>query len=98
MPQTEITDIHDFAAKTRMLIKKMDELKAERDALMAEINEKNEKINELNVCIAEKDEKYKILNTAKMLNITDENIEDTRKQINEMIRTVNQCITLLSEK
>ena len=42
MPQTEITDIHDFAAKTRMLIKKMDELKAERDALMAELNEKNE--------------------------------------------------------
>ena len=44
------------------------------------------------------EKKYNALMTAKMLTIADTDIENTRKKVNKLIRTVNQCITLLSEK
>ncbi len=59
---------------------------------------KDEEIQELKKEINNLKENYNALVTAKMLNITDENIEETRKRINRIIRTVNQCITLLSER
>ena len=41
---------------------------------------------------------YKSLKTARMLEVADGDIEESKKKIASMIRDVNKCITLLSGK
>ena len=62
------------------------------------VDERDKKIEDLKKQLEESEKKYNALMSAKMLNIADADIESTRKRINKLIRTVNQCITLLSEK
>ena len=89
-------NIEDFAYRLRQLILHNHNLKNEN--LLLAVKNKDEEIQELKKEINNLKENYNALVTAKMLNITDENIEETRKRINRIIRTVNQCITLLSER
>lgn len=39
-----------------------------------------------------------MLKTAKMIEITDGDIESAKNRVAKLIRDVNQCITLLSDK
>lgn len=91
-------NIEDFAYRLRQLISHNHNLKNENADLLLAVKNKDEEIQELKKEINNLKENYNALVTAKMLNITDENIEETRKRINRIIRTVNQCITLLSER
>ena len=52
----------------------------------------------INYQFVENESKYKELMDAKMLNIADGDLENARKRVNDLIRTVNQCITLLNER
>jgi hypothetical protein len=38
------------------------------------------------------------LKTAKMLEVTDTDVESAQKRLQKLIRDVNKCITLLSEQ
>ena len=62
------------------------------------VDERDRLITELQKQLEEAEKKYDALMTAKMLSIADTDIENTRKKVNKLIRTVNQCITLLSEQ
>lgn len=62
------------------------------------VDERDRLITELKKQLEEAERKYDALMTAKMLSIADTDIENTRKKVNKLIRTVNQCITLLSEQ
>lgn len=74
------------------------EVKKENAELYSMVDERDKKIEDLKKQLEESEKKYNALMSAKMLNIADADIESTRKRINKLIRTVNQCITLLSEK
>lgn len=91
-------NIEEFALRLRQLISQNQNLKKENADILFAVKNKDEEILILKNKIKELEEKYNALLTAKMLNITDDNIEDSRKRVNHLIRTVNQCITLLSEK
>lgn len=62
------------------------------------VDERDRLITELKKQLEEAEKKYDALMTAKMLSIADTDIENTQKKVNKLIRTVNQCITLLSEQ
>lgn len=91
-------NIEEFALRLRQLISQNQNLKKENADILFVVKDKDEEILILKNKIKELEEKYNALLTAKMLNITDDNIEDSKKRVNHLIRTVNQCITLLSEK
>jgi len=92
------TDIQKFAALVRLLIEKTKKQEQENERLTELVRQQTSEIDSLKTLLKELNGKYDTLMTAKMLNITDGNIDDTKKRVNNMIRTVNQCITLLSEK
>ena len=92
------SNIKTFTKQVRRLILKFSELKQENAELYTMVDERDRLITELKKQLEEAEKKYDALMTAKMLSIADTDIENTRKKVNKLIRTVNQCITLLSEQ
>ena len=92
------SNIKTFTTQVRQLILKFSELKQENAELYTMVDERDRLITELKKQLEEAEKKYDALMTAKMLSIADTDIENTRKKVNKLIRTVNQCITLLSEQ
>ena len=86
-----------FSARVRQLIFQFQELKKENNELYARVDERDKKIKELENLIAQKQSEYNSLKTAKMLEITDGDLDGAKKQVAKLIREVNKCITLLSE-
>lgn len=87
-----------FTTRVRQLILKYQETKKENSELYNMVDERDKKIAELERAISEKDREYQALKTAKMIEITDGDIESAKNRVAKLIRDVNQCITLLSDK
>lgn len=86
-----------FSTRVRQLILQFRELKAENNELYAMVDERDKKIKELESQVAQKQTEYESLKTAKMLEITDGDLEGAKKRVARLVREVNKCITLLSE-
>lgn len=87
-----------FTTRVRQLILKYQETKKENSELYNMVDERDKKIAELERAVSEKDQEYQALKTAKMIEITDGDIESAKNRVAKLIRDVNQCITLLSDK
>jgi hypothetical protein len=87
-----------FTTRVRQLILKYQEVKKENGELYSMVDERDKKIAELERAVSEKDREYQALKTAKMIEITDGDIESAKNRVAKLIRDVNQCITLLSDK
>ena len=87
-----------FTTRVRQLILKYQEIKKEDGELYSMVDERDKKIAELARAVSEKDREYQALKTAKMIEITDGDIESAKNRVAKLIRDVNQCITLLSDK
>ncbi len=92
------SDIKTLTTNVRRLILRFTEQKKENAELYAMVDERDRQIAELKQQLSETERKYNAMMAAKMLSIADTDIDTTRKKVNKLIRTVNQCITLLSEK
>ena len=86
-----------FSARVRQLLFQYRELKKENNELYAMVDERDKKIKLLESQVAQKQAEYNSLKTAKMLEITDGDLDGAKKQVAKLIREVNKCITLLSE-
>lgn len=87
-----------FTTRVRQLILKYQEIKKENSELYMMVDERDKKIAELERSVSEKDREYQALKTAKMIEITDGDIDSAKNRVAKLIRDVNQCITLLSNK
>ena len=74
------------------------ELKKENAELYAMVDEREEQIKTLNAKLAQAQNDYNSLKMAKMLEVTDGDVESAQKRLQRLIRDVNKCITLLSER
>ena len=86
-----------FSTRVRQLILQFRELKAKNNELYAMVDERDKKIKELESQVAQKQTEYESLKTAKMLEITDGDLDGAKKRVARLVREVNKCITLLSE-
>ena len=84
--------INTFATRVRQMILKFDEVKQENAELYAMVDERDAKIKALEEKLAQAQK------MAKMMTISDNDMEATQKRIAKLIRDVNKCITLLGEK
>ncbi|PVX53499.1 hypothetical protein [Hallella colorans] len=97
MDATEQT-INTFATRVRQMILQYNELKQENDRLYAMVDEKDAQVRQLEVRLAQLKNDYDMLKLAKMLTVTDGDLEVAKKRVAGLVRDVNKCITLLSEK
>lgn len=89
--------INTFATRVRQMILQYKDVLKENTELYAMVDERDKKIKELQSQVDHLQHEYDTLKMAKMMQVTDGDIESSRKRINKLIRDVNKCITLLSE-
>ena len=90
--------INTFATRVRQMILKFEDIKHENEELYAMVDERDAKIKELQEKLTQAKHDYDSLKMAKMMTISDSDMETTQKRIAKLIRDVNKCITLLSDK
>ncbi len=87
-----------FETRLRQMILRFQELKRENGELyqMLESNEKTMK--QLQEQLAQKQSDYDSLKMAKMIEITDGNLDGAKERLSKLIRDVNKCISILSDE
>ena len=97
MAATEDT-LNLFSTRVRQMILQYKELKKENAELYSMVDEKDKQVENLKAQITQAQNDYNSLKMAKMLEITDGDMESAQKRLQKLIRDVNKCITLLSDK
>ena len=90
--------LNTFATRVRQMILQYAELKKENDELYALVDQREKEIKQLQEELSQAEANYNSLKMAKMLEVTDGDMEGAQKRVAKLIRDVNKCITLLSEK
>ena len=90
--------LNTFATRVRQMILQYEALKKENDELYALADQREQEIKQLQGELSQAEADYNSLKMAKMLEVTDGDMETAQKRVAKLIRDVNKCITLLSEK
>lgn len=90
--------LNTFATRVRQMILQYEALKKENDELYALVDQREQEIKLLQGELSQAEADYNSLKMAKMLEVTDGDMETAQKRVAKLIRDVNKCITLLSEK
>ena len=90
--------IATFQTRVRDLLHRFKELKKENEGLCEMIEKNEQDIKELQAKLTQADHDYQSLKMAKMLEITDGDLEGAKARVAKMIRDVNKCIAILSDE
>ncbi len=87
-----------FTTRMRQMILQYKEKVQETKDLYEMVEELEKKISMLEAQLAQAQRDYESLKMAKMLEITDGDLEAAKARVAKIIRDVNKCITLLKDK
>ena len=90
--------LNTSATRVRQMILQYETLKKENDELYTLVDQREQEIKQLQEELSQAQADYNSLKMAKMLEVTDGDMETAQKRVAKLIRDVNKCITLLSEK
>jgi len=84
-----------FEAKVRQLLLQYKEQENRIALLESELTAKNEELNNLNSQLSKTQQDYNNLKMARMMSLSDSDINDTKQRITRLVRKINKCIALL---
>ena len=87
-----------FQTRVRQMILRFQELKKESSELRTVIAKNEQDIKALQAKLSQAENDYQSLKTAKMMEITDGDLENAKSRLSKMIRDVNKCIAILSDE
>lgn len=87
-----------FTTRMRQMILQYKEVKKENEDLYAMVDERDSQIKQLREQLTQARSDYESLKMARMVEVSDGDLETAKKRIGGLIREVNKCITLLSEQ
>ena len=90
--------ITNFETRVRQLILRFQELKKENQELYAMVEKAEQEVKDLQAELTQKDNDYNALKMAKMMTITDGDLEAAKARVQKMIREVNKCIAIMSDE
>ena len=90
--------IANFETRVRQLILRFQELKKENQELYAMVEKAEQEMKTLQAKLTQQENDYKAMKMAKMMTITDGDLEKAKTRVQKMIREVNKCITLISDE
>ena len=87
-----------FQSRLQQLILRHNALKQENNELYAMVDRAESEVNALKEALEQKERDYEALKIARMLEVSDDDIEMSRTRLNHLIREVNKCISLLTNQ
>lgn len=96
MTEEERQSMKKFEAKVRQVIAQFRVLKQENADLYAELEGKEEEIKKLQAELAQSKDDYNNLKLAKMIEISDADMKESKMKITKLVREINKCINILS--
>ena len=80
------------------MILRFQELKKENNDLYAQIEEDEKQMETLRQQLDQKQKDYEALKMARMISITDGDLQSAKDRLAKLIREVNKCIGILSDE
>ena len=90
--------IVEFQTKVHALMLQFQNLKKENEELYAMLEKNESDVRELRQQLLVKQQEFDAFKAAKMLEVSDGDIQSARERLAKLIRDVNKCITVLSEQ
>lgn len=90
--------IATFETRMRQMILRFQELKKENNDLYAQIEENEKQMETLRQQLDQKQKDYEALKMARMISITDGDLQGAKDRLAKLIREVNKCIGILSDE
>jgi predicted nuclease with TOPRIM domain len=87
-----------FETRLRQVLLRFQELKKENGTLHDMLKDNEKQVKELQQKLEQKQYDYGTLKMAKMMEITDGNLQDAKDRLSRLIRDVNKCIAILSDE
>ncbi|SFO51291.1 hypothetical protein [Prevotella sp. tf2-5] len=87
-----------FETRIRQMILRFQELKKENKDLYAMIEKNEQDIKQLQAKLDQGQNDYNSLKMAKMIEITDGDLDGAKERLSKLIRDVNKCIAILSDE
>ena len=91
------TIINNIELKVGKLIEKSNQLTAEKNSLRQNNDALNAQLQEKEKQIVALQDKVKLMNISKSVDTTKEDVKATRLKINEYVREIDKCISLLNK-
>ena len=85
-----------FETRVRQMILRFLELKKENNDLRASIAKNEEAIKQLEDQVAQADQNYNALKMARMIEVSDGDLEKAKQRLSKLIRDVDKCIGIMS--
>ena len=90
--------IVEFQTKVRALILQFQNLKKENEELYAMLEKNEADVRQLIQQLLDKQQEFDAFKAAKLLEVSDGDIQSARERLAKLIRDVNKCIAVLSEQ
>ena len=87
-----------FETRLRQMLLRFQELKKENGELSQLLETNKKTVAQLQEQLNEKQSDYDSLKMAKMIEITDGNLDGAKERLSKLIRDVNKCISILSDE
>jgi predicted nucleic acid-binding Zn-ribbon protein len=87
-----------FQTRLRQLLLRFQELKKENEGLAATVQNEQKTVKEMKLKLEQQQNDYDTLKMAKMLEVTDGNLQGAKDRLAKLIRDVNKCIAILSDE
>ena len=87
-----------FETRVRQMILRFQELKKENQELYGMVEKQEQDIKQLQAKVEQLQNDYDSLKMAKMIEITDGDLEGAKDRLSKLIRDVNRCIAILSDE
>lgn len=96
--EAESKTINQFATRVRQMILQYQSVTKQNEDLCRQVAEQQERIAELEAQLQQQRNDYESLKLARMVEITDGDMQSAQKRLAKLIRDVGKCITLVNEK
>ncbi len=96
MTPEERQSMKEFEAKVRQVLAQFRVLRQENADLYAELEGRDGEIKRLKAELAQNKIDYNNLKLAKMIEISDADIKESKMKISRLVREINKCINILS--
>jgi dsDNA-specific endonuclease/ATPase MutS2 len=87
-----------FETRVRQMILRFKEVKKENAELYAIVEELEQRIKQLEGQLSQQKNDYESLKMARMMEITDGDLDGAKERVARMIRDINKCIAVLSDE